>query len=187
MHSKHSGFTIVELVVVIILLGILVATALPRFINIDDEAHGAAFQAVTGSLQTGVSLFHARAIATEAEANEIPGGSDADDFNGLRANADGFPYGTTDNSGGSSTVSTADDCVGVFENVQQPGSPSIATTTGLADVANAGGTVDYVAEVTASNCVYYYTGETTASGEDIRTLTYDSTTGQMLVGAVELP
>lgn len=187
MHRKHSGFTIVELVVVIILLGILAATALPRFINIDDEAHGAAFQAVTGSLQTGVALFHAKAIATDAEANEIPGGAGADDFNGLLANADGFPYGTTDNSAGTSTVTTADDCVDVFTNVQQAGSPSIATTTGLSDVASAGVDVDYVAEVSAPDCVYYYTGETTNSGDAIRTLTYDSTTGQVVAGTDTLP
>ncbi|MDZ7670258.1 MAG: type II secretion system protein [Gammaproteobacteria bacterium] len=187
MHRKHSGFTIVELVVVIILLGILAATALPRFINIDDEAHGAAFQAVTGSLQTGVSLFHAKAIATEAEADEIPGGAGADDFNGLLANADGFPYGTTDNSGGTSTVTTAGDCVDVFTNVQQAGSPSIATTTGLANVASAGAGVDYVAEVDAPNYAYYYTGQTTASGDTIRTLTYDSTTGQVVAGTDTLP
>lgn len=188
MHRKHSGFTIVELVVVIILLGILAATALPRFINIDDEAHGAAFEAVTGSLQTGVSLFHAKAIATEAEANEVPGAAGgADDFNGLRANADGFPYGTADNSGGTSTVTTADDCVDVFVNVQQAGSPSIATTTGLADAASAGADRDYVAEVSAPDCVYYYTGETTASGEQIRTLTYDSATGEVLAGNAVLP
>jgi MSHA pilin protein MshB len=187
MQRKQTGFTIVELVVVIILLGILAATALPRFINIDDQAHGAAFQAVTGSLQTGISLFHAKAIATDAEANEVPGGAGADDFSGLLANADGFPYGTTDNSAGTSTVTTAADCVDVFVNVQQAGAPSIATTTGLADVASAGDGFDYVAEADAPNCVYYYTGETRASGDTIRTLTYNSVNGQVAVGNAVLP
>ncbi len=41
MQRTQTGFTIVELVVVIILLAILAATALPRFIDVDGEARAA--------------------------------------------------------------------------------------------------------------------------------------------------
>lgn len=174
MHRKQSGFTIVELVVVIILLGILAATALPRFINIDDEAYGAAFKAVQGSLQTGVSMAHAAAIAEDAQANDV-----LTDY-GLFVNASGFPYGLTDNSGGTSTVTTAQDCVDVFETVQQAGAPSIATNPDSAtlDTAFVGGE-DFAAVVNAPNCEYYHTAQSTTNGDQIGMLTYNSATGEV--------
>ncbi len=43
--GRQSGFTIIELVVVILLLGILTATALPRFLEVTDEAHAAVVDA----------------------------------------------------------------------------------------------------------------------------------------------
>ena len=61
---KHqSGFTIIELVVVIILLGIMAATALPRFMDVTDEAHDSVVQGVYGGLQSGISLYHAQWVA----------------------------------------------------------------------------------------------------------------------------
>jgi prepilin-type N-terminal cleavage/methylation domain-containing protein len=57
---KEKGFTIIELVVVILLLGILSATALPRFMDVTDEAHTTVVNAVEGGLHTGASLFRAQ-------------------------------------------------------------------------------------------------------------------------------
>lgn len=184
MYRKDSGFTIVELVVVIILLGILAATALPRFINIEDDAHEAAFEGVTGSLQTGVALFHAKVVSDQTAVDQIP---QPDDFSGLRTNADGYPYGTVDNSGGTSTVETSADCAAVFANVQQAGAPTVTTSPDAAGVAAAGVGFDYVAVETAPNCQYWYTGQTTTSGDQIWQATYDSTTGQVTTAQVALP
>ena len=56
---RSAGFTIIELVVVIILLGVLAAVALPRFIEVSDEAHTAQVEAVAGAFATGVQTARA--------------------------------------------------------------------------------------------------------------------------------
>jgi MSHA pilin protein MshA len=61
--TEQSGFTLIELVVVITILGILAAFAVPRFASLEGQARLAATQSLAGSVRSGASLAHALWLA----------------------------------------------------------------------------------------------------------------------------
>jgi len=180
---KQAGFTIIELVVVIILLGIMAATALPRFMNVTDEAHAAVVDGVRGGLASGVAMFHGQWIA---EGQKGPG-TTITEFGSLRPNPDGYPYGTTDRSGGTKTVTDSTDCVAIFSNILQAGAPTIAVVADAASVTANTSTDEFLTHtVGTSNCEFYYIARTTVATEKIQKITYNSSTGAVIQSLVTL-
>ena len=60
--TRQSGFTLIELVVVITILGILAAFAIPRFASLETEARIGAIQGLAGSVRSSAALAHSLSL-----------------------------------------------------------------------------------------------------------------------------
>ena len=72
---KQKGFTLIELVVVIVILGILAAVALPKFINLGGDAGDAAAQGVAGAVSSASALNYANFQLHPAASTDIKSGT----------------------------------------------------------------------------------------------------------------
>lgn len=61
-NIKNKGFTLIELVVVIVILGILSVVALPKFINLTDDSRKAVMEGLAASIKSTVTMVHAKAL-----------------------------------------------------------------------------------------------------------------------------
>jgi len=175
--NKEKGFTIIELVVVILLLGILTATALPRFMDVTTEAHTAVNNGVQSALQASVMMFQASYVAKGEPASATvvtPYTS--------QTNAFGFPVTLAANA----NLLTAAQCATIYGDLLQAGGrPTVAasatpTAQPLTGEINNTASSDFLAYVLAGSgrvCRYVYTGEARNVGDTAREIRYDSETG----------
>ena len=59
MANKQTGFTLIELVMVIVILGVLAAVAMPKFVDLGSDARSAAAQGVAGALASASAMNYA--------------------------------------------------------------------------------------------------------------------------------
>ncbi len=82
MNKAVSGFTLIELVVVITILGILAAFAFPRFSALEIEAREAVTECLAGSVRSAYSLAHGLSLAQGTPATVSMEGQSIDMVNG---------------------------------------------------------------------------------------------------------
>lgn len=162
-YRKQAGFTLVELIMVIVVLGLLAAAALPRFSRIDTAAHKSSVAAITGSFRSAAILVHAVYTAkgrTGVQTNLAGFGN-----NNVETSNRGFPTDTAGNTNPAAMNTTR--CLNVWNGIQE--SPPTANTS-------TAGNPDYLVTATATVCTYTY-----RRGNVTRRFTYTPNTGAIVI------
>jgi len=156
--KKQQGFTLIELVVVIAILGILAAFALPRFAQLSEQAHRSSIKATAGAIAAGVALTKVQWLSNgfTAATTDLQGFGNDD----VDVSADGWPTAT---GGSNNTTMTVPRCREVWAGVLQSNAPTIT-----------GAGADYDVTVSSGNCVFTYTLDDQNS-----TIGYDADNGEI--------
>ena len=155
----RSGFSLLELLLVLTLLGVLVVTALPRFLDQETGSDTAYLERVAGDLESGAALFRAQWIAAgrPTPKAELPG------FAPLRVGPAGYPFSTDERDSISQAPATGEDCAALFRGLLGATAPTVIAAVRASDVETGAATAelaepaDFTAVVAGSECHFFLT------------------------------
>ncbi|EGR2797166.1 prepilin-type N-terminal cleavage/methylation domain-containing protein [Vibrio navarrensis] len=165
--QKQNGFSLVELVVVIVVVGLLAVAALPRFLDVTDAAKKASVEGVAGGFATGVLSARAQWEALARPSVTI-GGQDQNNVNydgvdfwltrskdasgndtGFR---DGYPWGLAGDASSYPSALTDQMCVDLMDNLLQ--NPPKVGIAGSSTSSDSGFKYSASANNTDAKCTY---------------------------------
>lgn len=146
MMKRQGGFTLIELVVVIVILGILAVTAAPKFLNLQDDAKKSALQGLKGAMDGAAGIVYGKAAVEGKDS-----GSQTLD-SGITV-LYGYPTATSAGIGASVTGLTSDWTS--YANTSTSPASFVATFSS-SSITDASG-------VTGTNCYVSYSEATSAA------------------------